>query len=395
MMSISLSLRMMNNLAHDEANQGRTLIFAEIRFIYVEPGGATASGLLLHRLFLEFSSYLAVNCFRPSGSLGDLLMKLRIKTNLALCFVAASFCLAFGADEQKPSVAMTTTANQAPSPQTKSAPQAERQDSPVEKVEKIEAVGKELQWDSPDFPRIDRVVNIQTASTTRRHAFLFTIDHRAWQTFTDHPMGDLMGFDVGAMKIGLGLRFGLFDRFDVGLLRLNGTLADYNIDTYDFDGKYHLLRQATHHVDVAVRGGVTWFNVAGLPDRSAFFTQLLVNRELSGRVRIGSGVLYHSDSYNDTKLSSDPKHSAAIPATVEVRVLPWLALNGEVAATVSGYGSDFPAFSASAKMLTRRHTFSLVFSNTQYLGPGGIATGSARGAGGLIFGFTIVRELPL
>jgi hypothetical protein len=46
---------------------------------------------------------------------------------------------------------------------------------------------------------------------------------RAWQTFTEHPMGDMMGFDIGAMKIGLRLRFGILDRLDVGLLRLNGT----------------------------------------------------------------------------------------------------------------------------------------------------------------------------
>ena len=326
-------------------------------------------------------------------------MKLWTNLNLAVVFVAASFCLAFGGEQDRAAESTPSTTNQAPPSAQNSKPDtanpAAQQENPVEKVEKIEEVGKELQWDSPELPRIDRVVNIQTAHTTRRHAFLFTVDHRAWQTLTERPLGDLLGFDVGALKIGLGLRFGIFDHLDVGLLRLNGTLADYDVDTYDFDGKYHLLRQASHYVDLAVRGGVTWFNVTGGPDRSAFFAQLLVNRELSGRVRIGSGLLHHTESYNDTKLPSDPKHSTAVPATVEVRVSHWLALNGEVAATVSGYGSDYPAFSTSAKILTHRHTFSLIFSNTQYLGPSGIVTGSARGAGGLIFGFTIVRELAL
>ena len=328
-------------------------------------------------------------------------MKLWTSLNFAVVFAAASFCPAFGAgDQDRVFESKPSTANQAtPSAQdSKPDPPANatvRQDNQVEKVGKIEEVGKELLWDAPELPSIDRVINIQTAHTTRRHAFFVTIDHRAWQTFTDHPMGDLLGFDVGSVKIGLGLRFGIFDRLDVGVLRLNGTLADFNVDTYDFDGKYHLLRQASHHVDLAVRSGVTWFNMADGPDRSAFFGQVLVNRELGRRVRLGSGLLYHSDSYNDTKLPTDPKHSTAVPATVEVRVLHWLSLNGEVAATVSGYGSEFPAFSASAKVLTHRHTFSLIFSNTQYLGPGGIVTGSARGAGGLIFGFTIARELPL
>jgi hypothetical protein len=327
-------------------------------------------------------------------------MKSWTKLSLAILFAAASICLAFGAgypdriDESTP-----PTADQAPpsAPTSKPAPTtpAAGQDNPVEKVEKIQEVGKELLWDDPDLARVDRVINIQTAQTTRRHAFLFTVDHRAWKTFTEHPMGDLMGFDVGAMKIGLGVRFGIFDRLDVGLLRLNGTLTDFNFDTYDFDGKYHLLRQASHQIDLAVRSGVTWYNVSGAPDRSAFFAQLLVNRELKGRVRIGSGLMYHSDSYNDTKLISDPKHSTAIPATLEVRVMRRLVLNGEVAAPVSGYHSEYPAFSTSAKLLTHRHTFSLVFSNTQYLGPSGIVTGSARGSGGLIFGFTIVRELKL
>jgi hypothetical protein len=327
-------------------------------------------------------------------------MKLLTNPRSTILFIAASFGLMFGAGvpdciaEPAVSAVKQTPPSVQESKPDPTVPGA-RQDGPIENVEKIEEVGNELQWDSPDLPRIDRVVNVQTAHTTRRHAFLFTIDHRAWKTFTEHPVSDLMGFDLGAMKIGLGLRFGISDRLDAGLLRLNGTLTDYNFDTYDFDGKYQLFRQASHHVDLAVRGGVTWFNVAGAPDRSAFFGQLLVNREVSKRVRIGSGLLHHTDSYNDTKTSSDPKHSTAVPVTVEVRVLPWLTLNGEAVTTVSGYGSDFPAFSTSAKILTHRHTFSLVFSNTQYIGPSGIVTGSARGAGGLIFGFTIVRELPL
>jgi hypothetical protein len=327
-------------------------------------------------------------------------MKILTNLNLRIFVVSAFFGLMHGAGVQECISEPTSSAvkQTLPSDQNSKANPADstaQQGSPVEKVERIEEVGNDLKWDSSELPRIDRVVNVQTAHTTRRHAFLFTVDHRAWQTFTEHPMGDMMGFDVGAMKIGLGLRFGIFDRLDVGLLRLNGTLADFNFDTYDFDGKYHLLRQASQHIDLAVRGGATWFNVAGGPDRSAFFTQLLVNRELYKRVRVGSGLLYHSDSYNDTKTSADAKHSLAVPATLEIRVLPWLALNGEFAAAVDGYGSDFPAVSTSAKILTHRHTFSLVFSNTQYIGPSGIVTGSARGAGGLIFGFTIARELPL
>jgi hypothetical protein len=327
-------------------------------------------------------------------------MKLLIRVNPAILFAAVSFGFMFGAGVQDCIAESTTSAaKQSPPSVQASKPNptdsAAQQSSPVENVQRIEEVGNDLKWDSPELPRIDRAVNVQTAHTTRRHAFLITVDHRAWQTFTEHPMGDLMGFDVGAMKIGLGLRFGVFDRLDAGVLRLNGTLADYNFDTYEFDGKYHLLHQASQHIDLAVRGGVTWFSVTGGPDRNAFFTQLLVNRELHRRVRVGSGLFYHSNSYNDTKTFSDQKHSMAVPATVEIRVLPWLALNGEFAATVDGYGSDFPAISTSAKILTHRHTFSLVFSNTQYIGPSGIATGSARGAGGLIFGFTIARELPL
>jgi hypothetical protein len=327
-------------------------------------------------------------------------MKLWTSLNLAIFFVAASFCLAFGAGggdriiESTPSAINQTPPTAQASKQNSDEPIA-GQENPVEQIGTIEDVGSDLQWDDPDLPRIDRVVNLQTAQTMRRHTFLFTVDHRAWQTFTDHPLGDLLGFDVGAMKIAPGLRFGISDCLEVGLLRLNGTLADYNVDTYDFDGKYHLLHQSSQRADLAVRGGVTWYNEAGGPDRKAFFTQILVNRELGGRVRIGSGLLHHTNSYNDTKVSSDQKHSTAVPATVEVRILHWLALNGEVAATVNGYGSDYPAFATSAKLLTHRHTFSLIFSNTQYLGPGGIVTGSDRGAGGLIFGFTIARELAL
>jgi hypothetical protein len=248
-------------------------------------------------------------------------------------------------------------------------------------------------YDEGNFPALERGTNLLLARTTRRHAFLFVVDHRTWQPARDEPFHDLLGFDRGALKIGLGLRFGITDDLDVGAYRLNnGTEA---FDSYDFDLRYLLLDQERFLFDLGLRAGVTWFSQLDADDAAGPFVQLLVDHELRHQLTIASGLLFHGESTGDRKSDEDKAWSLAVPLLVEARLTPWLAWNLETVLNVAGYGAAHPVFTSSLKILTARHTFSLVASTTQYIGADGLPAGTRRSLDEMIVGFTITRELGL
>ncbi len=265
----------------------------------------------------------------------------------------------------------------------------------IEGLENFEVSGTFPGWNSGSYHRVDRVVNVMTAHTIEKRSFLFTIDHRTWQALEEDSFQDFLGFDAGNLKIGLGLRYGLLDNLEVGVLRSNGTFPRHRSDTYDFDSKYKVLEQEEHYLDVAVRGGITWLSTKEDEDSAGFFFQLLSNRAINERLRLGTGFLYHSDSYNDDKSRTDPDYSAAIPILLEVRLTGRLMFGGEIVPNIAGYAEDHPTFAMSLKFLTHRHSFALVFSNNRHFTPDGIATNTNRDFEDMIMGFTITRELHL
>lgn len=273
----------------------------------------------------------------------------------------------------------------------------------IEEVEDVQIVAPdaaENAW-TRAYPVLDRVVSLPTALTQRRYTFQVLIEHRTWQSFTDQTfftgtwwrenLFNAFGFDAGAMKIGLGLRFGILDDLDLGFYRLNQGVLPW--DTYELDLKYQPLKQDQHWVNLAVRAGGTWFVQKDLPDDYGAFGQLLADHLFWNRLRIGTGLAFHSNSTAEVKTKEDTDWSLAIPAYLSVRILDWLAWNLEVIANVAGYGADYPNFASSLEFITNRHTFALVLSNFQYLAADGIVANSFRGFGGLVVGFTITREL--
>lgn len=262
----------------------------------------------------------------------------------------------------------------------------------IEEIDFIEEVDGLSTWDDQGKARSERTINVLQARTTRRGALIFVLDHRTWKTFTDEPFHDLLGFDNGQLKIGLAARYGIFEGLDVGLQRINGTADTFKTDTWDVDLKYNPLNQEKHFLDIAVRAGMTWFSIKGAEDKQGFFGQLAINRTIGRRVRVGTGLLYHSDSYNENRDRGGPDHSMAIPGTLDIRFTPSFSWHGEIVVNVDGFEERYPVLSTSLRATTNKHTFSLVVSNTQYFGATGIATNTFRGFDDLIIGFTITRE---
>lgn len=271
------------------------------------------------------------------------------------------------------------------------AQQEEKEDS-IE-VTEFETIQPGQDFFSQNFARIDRTVSQPLARTIRRGAMMFIVDHRTRQAMDKESFRDFLGLDAGGLKVGLGLRYGLLDNLEIGIYRLNGVAEIF--DVYDYDLKYALVQQNQHGLNLAFRVGGSWFAQPEQEDASGFIGQLLADRTFFGRLTLGAGVLYHSESSNEEKNDRDDQYSVAIPVQAELRLNSRVALDLETASTVAGYHSRYPAVTAAIKMITQRHTFSIVAGNHRQISADGAAANSPRGFGDMIIGFTITREFNL
>ncbi|MFH2006942.1 MAG: DUF5777 family beta-barrel protein [bacterium] len=248
-------------------------------------------------------------------------------------------------------------------------------------------------WTNPDaWPKLERVVTHKLARTTRRLGLLIIVDHRTNQpAFTKNILKDFFGLDGGGLKIGLGLRFGIFDDLDIGFLRLNGVAEIF--DVYEFDVRYHFLRQEKHHLDMGLVVGGTWFEQRNAKDAGGAYGQLIFHRTFFRRLLVGASLLFHSDSSLDTKKKSDTQWSFAIGTFLHLRIHRAVAWTFEMMNAVAGFRAEHPAWSSSVQFLTQRHTFSLVLTSTNYFSSDGMVSNTWRSWKELVIGFSITREI--
>jgi Membrane bound beta barrel domain (DUF5777) len=277
---------------------------------------------------------------------------------------------------------------------------ASKQEPPKTTIEQIDNPQVFNLWLDPEnYPRIERAVNVMNARTTRARALNFLVDHRTLQPFQTNAFQDWVGFDAGGLRIGLSLRYGILDNLEVGAERLSNGFDTY--DTYQFDVKYWALNCDRFFVDVAVRAGATWYAVPQAPDSGGGFAQLIVSRSLREYLWVSSGLLYHSNATNKDRASQDPLRSSgqayalAIPVALEVRLQTFLAWDAEASFNVAGYHSKYPVLSTAFKIISNRHTFALIMSNSQYITADGLVANTSLGIHDLIVGFTITREFNL
>jgi hypothetical protein len=289
-------------------------------------------------------------------------------------------------------------ASMTPAQAQEGSPSAKPPEAAIEQIDNPQVFN--LWLDPENYPRIERAVNVANARTTRARALNFLVDHRAWEPFQTNAFRDGLGFDAGSLKIGLTLRYGILDNLEVGVQRLSNG-GDAFFDTYQFDAKYWALRAERCFVDVAVRAGGTWYAVTGSPDSGGGFAQLIVSRSLRERVWLSSGLLYHSNASNDVRSGQDfqrksgQSYAMAIPVAAEVRLQTFLAWDIEASFNVAGYHAKYPVLATALKIITNRHTFALIFSNSQYITADGLVANTSKGIHDVILGFTITREFNL
>jgi hypothetical protein len=302
-------------------------------------------------------------------------------------------------EESQPAAAAGGEAGESATPTGEAAPAGDAASGDDEEV--IEEVEPEVVPEEGFFPsafdgdaavRRDRGVNVLTARPVRKRALVLFIDHRPYQTlFSKDAFHDYLGFDSGNLKVGIGLRYGILDALDVGFSRLSdGRTVAY--DTYEFNARYAFLRQERHYVDAALLAGVTWFSQKDHKDAAGGFAQLFVDHVFFDMLLVGVGFGFHSDSSSDEKAVDDEAFSGAVLGLIEWRMIRQLAFTAEVAANVFGYDQKWPVLSFAVKVLTNRHVFSLILTNTQFILSDGIVADAWRGPSDWVFGFQITRE---
>lgn len=254
-----------------------------------------------------------------------------------------------------------------------------------------------LNPDPDSYITPDRFFACYLPNTVGKGRLLFTVDHRAAEPAFDNPLEDGFGLDAGAFKIGLGLRYGLLDNFDVGFRRANNIWETY--DTYEWDARYQLQWEEKLGVDLSMTGGFTWFYIPDAEDASGFGLGLLLGKTLSRRIYLSTGFLSHTNSSYANGMAAPPMgktdsadvFSVALPVGLNVTLKKGLSLTAEGALPFSGYSAGYPSWAAGLKIETLQHTFSLFLTTTQYFTADGFVCGSDRGANPVL-GFLITRQ---
>jgi hypothetical protein len=187
----------------------------------------------------------------------------------------------------------------------------------------------------------------------------------------------------------------------VGAQRLSN--GPDGFDVYQFDAKYWALRaeRLLCRRGRAGRGNLVRGARHG-PDSGGGFGQLIVSRSLRERLWLSTGLLYHSNASNDVRAAQDylrqsgQAYALAVPVAAEVRLQTFLAWDVEASINVAGYHAKYPVLATALKIITYRHTFALIFSNSQYITADGLAANTSKGIHhDVIMGFTITREFNL
>ena len=249
------------------------------------------------------------------------------------------------------------------------------------------------------------VVNLPDGKPMRGGSWEFFVGHRFFQDIKQAGLGGLFGFDSAA-TVAYGVRAGITDRLNVGVLRTN------NFRTISLNSAFQISRQsATTPVTLQLRGGVDGKQNFGIyskndPDSSLFevprqyspFIQLVTTRTFNDRVSITAIPIFAFNTRDETQqfgrtFGSDHNDTVSLGIGTGIRFLPTVSLVGEYVPRLWGYrgeGTDYNSVSIGLQKSTFRHTFTLVFSRQLVLTPAQVAY---QGHDKFHIGFNIYRKL--
>ena len=112
----------------------------------------------------------------------------------------------------------------------------------------------------------------------------------------------------------------------------------------------------------------------------------------------GSGTLRFTlaRTVNLVAVSSGPRPTGPDTLPAEVRLVDSLSVGAEFVQNIAGFHETYPVITFGPKIVTNRHTFAFVVSNTQYMTGDSVVANTYRMAWKKwVLGFHITREIDL
>lgn len=250
-----------------------------------------------------------------------------------------------------------------------------------------------LEYEKKISPPAFKALQIVTGQSTKlaaKNEWYFVIAHR----FGDISTGfkDFFGLDQASTKLG-GI-YGITDNLSVSFSR------ETNMKTFEFGGKYQLLKQSDRFPVSVVGYNVLAINTAldkdnfpniKFSDRLSYLSQALISKRFNENFSLPFSPTYIHKNLYDPKIEDKDQFLAGLGG--RYKISKRIALTGEYFVNFDDHSIYKNPLSLGIDLETRGHIFQLLFTNSQLNSDIGYLT-NAIGKwekGQIFFGFNIYR----
>ncbi|HKO00821.1 MAG TPA: DUF5777 family beta-barrel protein [Thermoanaerobaculia bacterium] len=250
------------------------------------------------------------------------------------------------------------------------------------------------------IPLGDTLLTLPTSHIPSEGTWEVKFTHRFNQSIDQGNGSDrvhsLWGLDSNA-DVALGLSYTPHRDLEFSLMRSNA------LDDIEIAAKYIVVQQAAAiPIALAVRGGADWRTEQNLRDRTSFFAQLILSRQLGSRAEVFVLPTYVTNAGRVVSGSSSQAmfdHASNVPFGVAVQIHPGLSVVGELIPKnrdlPDATSGDF-AWALGLKRAIGGHYFEVLLTNSNSTMADQYVTTTYQGAGlnrgDLHLGFNIERR---
>ncbi|MEA2571206.1 MAG: hypothetical protein QOI24_3207 [Acidobacteriota bacterium] len=180
------------------------------------------------------------------------------------------------------------------------------------------------------IPLGDTLLTLPTSHIPSEGTWEVKFTHRFNQSIDQGSGSDrihtLFGLDSNA-DVALGLSYAPHPDLQFSFMRSNA------LDDIELAAKYIVVQQAAAiPFALAVRGGADWRTEQNLKDRTSFFAQLIISRQLGNRAEIFALPMFVTNAGRAVSGSSSQAlfdHATNMPVGIAIMVRPALSIVGE------------------------------------------------------------------
>jgi hypothetical protein len=250
------------------------------------------------------------------------------------------------------------------------------------------------------LPLGDVLLSLPTSHIPGSGAWEVKFTHRFNQSIDQGSLSDkvhsLFGLDSNA-DVGIGVAWAPRRDVELSLVRSNV------LDDIELAGKYVIFQQAAAlPASLALRGGADWRTEQNLNDRSSFFAQAIVSRQIGRRVELFAIPTYVTNAGRAVTGQTSGalfKHAFNVPVGGAFSLTRSLSLVGELIPRNRDLPADMHAavgWSLGLKSVIGGHYFEILFTNSNATHADQYVTSTYQGAplnrGDIHLGFNIERR---